>query len=285
MQYSFNELYLQFCKGQINNDELAGLIYQNLLDNQEIFNYVAFTYDEYEDFVSWLYPRLCNGIKTYSETGSSFEVYMMTVIKLAQREFKMKTTEKRITEYAAWSVQVSEQYAFEESPEYLSDKTRDILMNQITKLKKNPRQLLTLVLKCYTYLSDDFLDKIIPYLGVNKVILNTMIERLRIIRAKRDDKIYHMKEKIHSLFYRCIVLEKKLSYTAKDSFYAARIKVHLEKTRKRLNKMRARLSSIKTDATNKEVAEIIGITKGCVDSSLFNLKNRWNKANDKSMFN
>jgi DNA-binding CsgD family transcriptional regulator len=39
--------------------------------------------------------------------------------------------------------------------------------------------------------------------------------------------------------------------------------------------MRSRIKSIRAEATNSQVAEIIGITKGTVDSNLYKLKTKW----------
>jgi DNA-binding CsgD family transcriptional regulator len=37
------------------------------------------------------------------------------------------------------------------------------------------------------------------------------------------------------------------------------------------------MGKIKVEATNKEIAEILGITKGAVDASLCRLKIKWEK--------
>jgi FixJ family two-component response regulator len=58
-----------------------------------------------------------------------------------------------------------------------------------------------------------------------------------------------------------------------------------EKARKRLEGMRNRLASIRTDPTNRQVAEVIGISKGSVDSGLHALKTKWNLSDNKSLLN
>ncbi len=59
----------------------------------------------------------------------------------------------------------------------------------------------------------------------------------------------------------------------------------LEKARQRLERMRERVKRIRTDATHKQIAEVIGITKGTVDASLYRLKERWEKMSKKADLN
>jgi DNA-directed RNA polymerase specialized sigma24 family protein len=50
----------------------------------------------------------------------------------------------------------------------------------------------------------------------------------------------------------------------------------LEKARRRLAAMRKRLAAIRMEATNNQVAEIMGLSKGTVDASLHNVKRKYN---------
>ena len=291
MQHSLNELYSQYLTGIIERSDLEGLIYQYFANNQENLNFKHWSQDEYDDYVSWLYPRIKGAVDSYREAGASFEVYMMTVMRLASKEYRMRITTKSITEYAAWSVNVRDLYAHEEAPAYLqdtSDKTQTVISRIESfsgRRRNNPRQLLILILKCYYYVSDDFLDRIAPIVGIDKEKLREMLDRIRTIRTQRDNEIYLMRERIYSQFYRCIVYEKKLSYYQQNSTAAVKMKNRLEKARQRLEKMRKRMAGIRTDATNRQVAEVIGISKGAVDSSLYTLKTKWNILADKSLLN
>jgi len=54
------------------------------------------------------------------------------------------------------------------------------------------------------------------------------------------------------------------------------MKAKLKKARKRLEAMRKRYSKTRSAPTNKEVADVIGVSKSTVDVSLHKLRNRWN---------
>jgi hypothetical protein len=112
-----------------------------------------------------------------------------------------------------------------------------------------------------------------------------MIERIQKIRQIKDDEIYMMKERIYCQYYRCIVFEKRLAHIQENSVSWEKLNVRLIKAKKRLEKMRKRLTLIRTEATNSQVAEVIGVKKGTIDASLHMLKIKLNSFSDKSLLN
>jgi len=286
-QYSLNELYLKFSAGIIDRAELEGSIYMYFFLNKEKTCLNYWKKEEYEDYISWFYPRMKKAIDTYREIGSSFEAYMNKFLMVTSREYKVRKTAKSFIEYSAWSARVPDLYAHEESPGYFSEKKDNVLPELIViqNQRKNTRRILALVLKCYYYVSDDFLDKIVSITKIDKDELRKMIEKMRKIRQKKDDAIYLMKERIYGQYYRCIVYEKRLSFIQENTDAYDKMKLRRDKARLRLERMRKRLSKIRTDATNKQVAEVIGVRKGTVDASLYKLKEKLDSMADKSHLN
>jgi len=286
-QYSLNELYLKFSAGIIDRAEFEGSIYMYFFLNKEKTCLNYWRKEEYEDYISWFYPRMKKAIDTYREIGSSFEAYMNKFLIVSSREYKVRKTTKSFIEYSAWGAQVPDLYAHEESPGYFNEKKEDLLpeLTVIQNQRKNTRRILALVLKCYYYVSDDFLDKIVSITKIDKDELRKMIERMRKIRQKKDDAIYMMKERIYGQYYRCIVYEKRLSFIQENTAAYDKMKLRRDKARLRLERMRKRLSKIRTDATNKQVAEVIGVRKGTVDASLYKLKEKLDSMADKSHLN
>jgi hypothetical protein len=290
-EYSLNNLYSQYIKGVIGRKEFEGLIYKTIMKDRQRYYLNRWKQEESEDFVSWLYPRIHGAIDSYREKGASFEAYMGSVIRLSAKEYRTHIANNSITEYAAWAVRVPELYARQEEPNYAEEKNRGSgAAKQQTAILdteeiKNPRQLLVLILKCYYYVSDDFLDRAAPRVGIAREKLKEMIDKLSAIRAGRDEELRNMRERIYSQFYRCFIYEKKLSLMPENSAVAVKMKIRLEKARLRLETMRKRQAKIRTDATNSQVAEVIGISKGAVDASLHNLKTRWKIKMDRSSLN
>jgi hypothetical protein len=291
LQFSINNLYSQYKNGVIGRNDFEGLIYKNLARSKSKFVSCILTQDEYDDFLSWMYPRIHNAIDAYKEPGASFEVYLATIIRVAAKEYRIRKITENVTEYAVWTVRVTEQYANDEAPFYLQEHNKKT-KNKATppaaaavKRRNNPRQLLMLALKCYRYVSDDFIDRIALKTEIDKDKLTEMFNKISAIRTERDAEIYSMQERVSSQFYRCIVYEKRLSYLPENSFAWMKMKLRLEKAWKRHERMRKRLASIRTDPTNRQVAQVMNISKGTVDSGLYALKTKWNLPIDKSLLN
>jgi len=287
MQQSLNELYSQYTNGKLKRAELEGFIYKYLFFNQEKTCLSHWKYDEYEDYVSWFYSRLHKAIDSYSETGSSFEAFIGKFILTSSKEYRVRITTKNIFEYSAWSARVPELYLHEELPGYIYDNEDKILSKLLDNKngRMNTRRILALILKCYYYVSEDFIDKITPKIGIKSDELRKMINKIQEIRQKKDNEIYNLKERIYCQYYRCMVYERRLMHFLEDPMAYNKLKLRLEKARVRLEKMRKRLKLIRKNATNRQVAQVIGIKKGTVDSSLYNLRARLDILADKSLLN
>jgi len=287
MYKTLNELYLSYIAQEINRPELEGEIYKFLVYNQDKTCISHWKHDEYEDFISWFYPRLQTAIDSYTETGSSFEAFIGKYILISAKEYHVSTVIKSITEYSAWSARVPDMYVYEESPVYIHTEREDLFTNLIIykKGRKNTRRILALILKCYYYVSDDFAEKIAPVIGIDSAQLKEMLDKIRKTRQKKDDRIYYMKERVYRQFYRCIIYDKRLTIIKDNTSAYNKLKLRLDKARKRLEKMRNRIANIRTEATNKQVADVIGITKGTVDASLSRLKSKWEKMAEKADLN
>jgi len=286
-QYTLNELYSQYAAGKIKRTEFEGNIFRYFLCNQDKTCLCHWKRDEYEDYISWFYQRLQKAIDSYHDIGSSFEAFMSRFLLISSREYRVRITTNNVTEYSAWSARVPELYAREEHPYYLHENNENILPKLINKQngRKDTKRILALILKCYYYVSDDFIDKIAPKIEIDGKELKDMIDRIRELRQKKDDEIYRMKERIYCQYYRCFVYERRLSLIQENTTAYGKLKLRLEKARQRLEKMRKRITLIRMEATNRQVAEVIGVKKGTVDASLHSLKIKLDTLASKSPLN
>jgi len=277
MLQTINDYYSGYLSGNLSRNEFEGLIYNYLILNQEKTCLSHWKRCEYEDYLSWFYPRLHKAIDSYHDIGSSFEAFAARFLLISSKEYRGRITSNAITEYSAWSAQVPDMYAREEPPVYIHSSVEHII-NKLTierNGRKNTRRLLALILKCYYYISDDFAEKAAERIGLDKKDLMEKLNKIRAIRQNRDDKIFFMKERVNTQFLRCLVYEKKLSLLKENASAYDKQKQKCEKARERLENMRKRIKNIRTDATNKQVSEVVGISKGTVDASLHRLKTKW----------
>jgi biotin operon repressor len=264
---SLNGLFAQYAKGILGKRDFEGIIFKTIRGNSRYFFLFEGDEEENIDYLCWLYPRLSTAITNYKETGASFSAYICALVRRSVKEYLSRRIDHHITEYAAWTAQASDMEACESEPEYPEKKPEP-------KAVLNPRQILLLTLKSYYYVSDDFLDRIAPSIGMEKEQIKKMIADLRSQRTQREEEIQNLKERIHSQFYRCIAFEKRLNSAPPDSIYHERMQDRLGRARIRLATMRKRLAGIRTDATNQQIAEVLGISRGTVASGLFALRTR-----------
>jgi hypothetical protein len=279
---SFNDLYRQYTAGLLEKKKFEGMIIKIMLENNHRYHLYQRKKEDAGDYISWLYPRISKAIDTYRDIGSSFENYINSLIKWAAKEYRAREANNFVTEYAAWTAIYPDFYAREEEPEY---GRKEAEQDPGLKPARNRRQLLFLVLKCYCYVSDDFLDRLAPALSIERDLLKTMIEQMKKQRLDRDREIALMRERVNRQFYRCVVYEKQLLAIPENSAFSIKMKLQLEKARIRLETMRKRLTGMRLDASNIQIAKVLGVSKGAVDSGLYILKKKWKINLDKVILN
>jgi biotin operon repressor len=160
-------------------------------------------------------------------------------------------------------------YAYETEPSYNDRKTEE---TENPVVSKNPRQLLILILKCCSHVSAEFLEKVSPRVGMEPEALGKMIIQLKEQREKRETEVIALRERINRYFYNCILCEKRLKVLAADSLAAQRIKKQLEQKRTKLTSTRKLLARKRLDPSNEQIAKLLGLSKGTVDSVLYKLR-------------
>jgi biotin operon repressor len=226
------------------------------------------------DFLAWLYPRLCSAADNYKNNGSSFDAYIHIIVNRSYQEFQMKNIEREITERAVWSVKAYEKVSEDECL-CLADNAGEPPL-PFTRVR-NRRQVLILLLKSYYFLSDDFISRIAPALGMNKEKIDALVTELRDLRAEREQEIHDLSERVHAQFYRCLSFQYRAASASPNSARYRQYLDCLERGVKRLSSMRETLRKLGAEASNKEIAEVLGISKGTVDASLFTVRRNYSE--------
>jgi hypothetical protein len=245
----------KYRSGILDKKQLEGQIFQYVLDNYKRFHLFQWKRDDCIDYLCWLYPRISNAIDKYKKLGTSFDVYIGALVYYSSREYHFRETDHAIAEYSWWDEKTNELLVQNSEPDYPEQKTA-------YKPVSNPQQILMLVLKSYYFVSDDFLARIAPAIGIKMEKLKGMIGELRLLREDKEDQIQGLKERIHCQFYRCLSFERRMLTALEGSTFKTKTQERLKRARKRLASMRKRLSVMRFDATNRQIAKVLGIPKG-----------------------
>ena len=260
-----NTLLDDYLKGRVDRKEMEGKLFMYIKNHPPRFSIGLLKEDARDDFISWLYPRLSRAVDRYVDQGSCFEAYITAMVRLSAREYSLRKKDHRIIEQTWWDAKAQEMAVMEEEPDYMD-------IAPPSRKVSNPRQVLMLLLKSYYFLSDSHIERLAPALGLEKEELFRMVDKLRVVRLQREEIINGLKDRIHCQFYRCLAFEKRLQAAAWHSAHWFRMERCLGTGRKRLASMRKRLNNMRIEASNEQVAAIMGVKKGTIDSNLFEVR-------------
>ncbi|MDR2418205.1 MAG: hypothetical protein LBD79_04040 [Treponema sp.] len=271
-----NGLRDQYTQGLLTRKDFEECIFRFLLKNYKQFNLFNRDHDEFVDYLCDLYPCLSRAIDTYKETGSSFDAYICSIVRSSAKVRQLREAEHHITEYACWEARAEEELMMSENVSAYLDAEESL------KPVSNPRQVLILLLKSYFFVSDDFVVRVAPAIGVNIKNLTAMLDKLRELCMGRNEKVHQLKEQLHIQYYRCVTYRKRLEALSEYPSQRELIRGYLERACSSYANIKQRLASINLEPSNRQIAEVLGIPKGTVDSTLHALKQKIKRINDKA---
>ncbi|MDR1400155.1 MAG: hypothetical protein LBJ41_09560 [Treponema sp.] len=262
-----SDLRKQYLGNQLSRKDFEGRIFQFLLDNYQRFHLFSHDQDAFTDYLCWLYPRLSRAIDAYKEVGASFDAYISSIVRWSSKEYWSRTNDHYIAECACWETHAREDsFASELTPAYLAE--------ECFKPVKKPRQILILLLKSYSFVSDDFIARVAPAIGVSPDELTLMIDKIRELCNDREEKIRNLQEKLNCQYYRCVVYQRQLESLPESSARRETLCGCLKRAQAHYTKIKQQLATINRKASNSQVAKIMNIPKGTVDSALYSIKHR-----------
>ena len=264
-----SDLYQEYVICKLSKKDFIGKVFLYLLDNQERFHIFGGNGDYWNEYLSWLYPRLARSVELYRDLGSSFDAYITSLVHSAAKEYRRRETDHNITENICWQARAEEMIISENEPEYTNDRKDIYLPKDVS-----PRQILLLLLKSYFFVSDEFVDRVAKTIGMEFEEIQRMIDELRKRRAAKDTEILELRERIHCQHYRCLTYQKRLTGVLPGTVYYEKLSSRFERARKRFYAMKKRLGGMRMGASNRMIADIMGIPRGTVDSGLFAIRKR-----------
>ena len=268
----------QYRNGELSLRDLEGKILENILHFPRKFYLSILRQEDQVDFLAWFYQRLARAAKTYQSGRSSFTAYIMSVVRYSANEYQHRETEHRCIERIYWEAAAKDMAVHSEEPAYWGEEEPFSEIGE--KPIANPRQALILLLKSYNMVSDEFIARAAPALGIDTNELFRLVEALRGMRFNRDAAIREFRNRIDSQFYRCLSFERRMLSAPDGSPRRRLLHERLARAEKRLQNMQNYFKGFKSSASNRQIAEILGIPKGTVDSNLFAAKKRGIKKPD-----
>ncbi len=272
----------RWISGVLGREEFESAVFVFIRSNPQRYNLEGWDRTDFMDFLGGFYLRLRRAIDSYRDKGADFDAYVHSVMRWASIEFKATKAERAVMENACWRDRAIDS-AEEREAAYAPDQAdpADPMGPQDAgyprELKEgiaNRKQVLMLALKCCLYVSDDFASKIAAALEMDAGCLLDEFRTLREKTASRMEKLRALEERLGAQYYRCLAFEARCRAAPADSARKEFLEQAWKRGKTRLDSMRRRHAHMMREATNKEVADALGVPKGTVDSCLHSLKKR-----------
>ncbi len=250
---------------------------------EEIIKYAYYAlindkYIEAGDFILELIPNLDSIIDKYNNNLLQFDHYIKTHIKWIKHSFSKKYVKEK-ENVNAYSIYINSEYklvseVMEETQEYsITNNAKKLLSinNGIIEKESLRNRLEIFALKNSRNLTEEQILIIAPLLSRSPEWLFNKKEELEMQCVKRVENREYLKRRYNRLLMEIAKLQGQLECENNDkSRYKLLNKIDVLTLRK--NELIIQISSRNCGPKNDEIAKILGIPKGTVDSSLFYIK-------------
>jgi len=246
--------------------------------------------DERGEFFCTFYPKIPGLIIRYEYYGTPFDGYLNNSIRWSIKAYRSSKSRYRSIQKAYHTepfflVSPENDFTeFEKIPLRVSESARRAL-----RLEENGKPLSETIKQriLYIYLIEaNFIDErlkdgIIQITGYKKKWIDLCAEKLKTRVQKRLDRIKIIRDRRNSAFFKFHLLQEKISF-AEDENEKLELKVEISKLREKIYKMNKTISKAPTRPTHKDIADILGIPRGSIDSGIHYLKSSFNEIDKKS---
>jgi RNA polymerase sigma factor (sigma-70 family) len=232
------------------------------------------------DFYVFVHPRLVRLMERFRDQGKPFESYLWAVLGWQMRSF---ARERRRSE-RSWHVSLRIEQGDLVAPDPndkpgcgtgcgADDLRAFSRLGSSISSGADRRNFLFLVLKCSRSLDEEIARPLASIAGITPEALLTLAAALRDMRRSREQRLETLRCRRNKAFSQIRLLEAELhAETASERI--AQLTRTLQRARSTMQSTASRMASVGISPTNLEIARILGIPKGTVDSGLYWLKKK-----------
>ena len=241
-------------------------------------NYRGFDEDDGGEFLLFLYLKLPKLVDNFRPNGTPFEYYLKRCLRFQVKSYATALRSRRARYSAERSPGLWPEGCVYGEAEVCEDEATyggdffERAENRPSLADPLRRRLLVLVLKVCLDLEDRQLRSIAEKLDVSPPWLIVQRDRIEERLRRKDSRLTVLRGRRNSAFATIVQVQGELRGCL-DPGRRQRLEHRLRVHFKRLNIARSLLARVPMRPTNDEIAEILGIPKGSVDSTLYYLRN------------
>ncbi len=241
--------------------------------------YRGFDEDDSGEFLLFMYPRFRRFVEKFHPAGKPFENYFRQCLRWQVKTYAtvMRSRRARYTAekcpglwpdgcvYGEEEVRESESLY---GPEFF-----DRADEKPSIADPGRRRMVILALKGCTGMDDEQLEETAKRMGISPSWLVLQRDRLEERLRKKSPRLDVLRHRRNAAYATMVEVQGELSRCI-DPRRRAKLAYRLRVHRKRLEGARLLLSRVPWRPTNEEIAQILGIPKGSVASTLYYLRNQ-----------
>lgn len=242
----------------------------------------GFAQEDCADFLLHARPRIPVMLRRYEHSDRSFEHYLAKTLRWQLRSFaRVRRRRSRMFEISRapdlWDGLVGvaegeEPFAASDGVAGAGAQIRIVPRHRPRRPRRGAaKRIMILALKAAPVISDAQLAEVARLTGYSPDWLKECRGRLRADVARRESRRVELRLRRNDAFFRVRMAQDEL-FTTTEPDRRERLAREIERQNHRLRKAREELSRVPAVPTNAELARIVGLPKGTIDSALHQLK-------------
>lgn len=274
-------MVISYQKGNISYEEISGHISLYVYDYPRRKKH--WNQDQCSDFFIFVHPRLKKMADNFIFSGSPFESYLSIALKNQMNSFLDKKREREIKEDLfcdmCASGSLEDEGSFYKTYDTFNYEIREPDTSYRAKscLIRNKRKVFFIALSNPYSLDDEAIARLADYTGYSiDYIYNCLLAIKERIQLKRE-ALMRMRNQKSSCFFQIMVIQKRIM-DEPDPEKRIWLEEHIDRLRQKIDKLSKRIEAKAAClVSHQDLAHVLGISKGTVDSSFFYIKRKGNK--------
>jgi RNA polymerase sigma factor (sigma-70 family) len=231
------------------------------------------------DFYVFVHPRMLRLLGRFRDQGKPFESYLWAVLGWQLRNFARERRQREQAWRVSLRMEEGEQDAVADSPCDAAvelEPARPFFAPEIARVIRSGadrRNFLFLLLKCCRSIEAASAGPLAALAGVPLVRLLDMAGALREMRGRRERRLETFRCRRNKAFAKIRLVETELKGEVDPARMEA-LRETLHRARHRMESAARRMARVGLSPTNREIAAVLGVPKGTVDSGLYWLKRK-----------
>lgn len=263
-----------------------------LLDRIALFVYtyprarLGWNEDDCGEFFCYFYPKLRRLVDRFEYHGRPFEVYLIVTLKWQLRTFAGQRAAANLrvrvlTQESFWACEETDRYqlgstagADDVAELAITSCVRSVLkVNEQNRIEdpSSRRRVLFLALKSAPCITESLIARVALLTEYDPEWIFRLVEELKSRVQMRLMRLTRLCEKRNSSFFRMYCLQEQLRL-APDEPTRREVTRLMVQEELRLSTIFEEISRIPLSPTHRDIAEVLDVPKGTVDSGLFYLK-------------